>query len=199
MSLLPKLPPHARYVFHENQAYDWGTLGWLLLESGHVDRHRYRYFVFVNSSVRGPFLPPYARVRRAVLRCAALCCAVLCCAVLCCALGSASCPWPLVLHPALKLGVLSDPPPHPTPQPQPQPYNPTTPKGLIHWTEPLLSRLDATVKLVGPTISCEGTPLDGDQKGIWRRNPHVQSYVAATDEVGLQLLIDDGRVFQGHR
>jgi translation initiation factor eIF-2B subunit epsilon len=55
------------------------------------------------------------------------------------------------------------------------------------------------VKLVGPTISCEGTPLDGDVKGVWRRNPHVQSYVVAMDSVGLKLLIDDGRVFQCHR
>ncbi|KIY96554.1 hypothetical protein MNEG_11409, partial [Monoraphidium neglectum] len=131
-SLLPPLPPHARYVFHENVCYDWGTFGWLLMGSGHVDPRRYRYFFFINSSVRGPFMPPYAR-------------------------------------------------------------------GLLHWAEPFLSRLDASVKLVGPTISCEGTPLDGDVKGVWRRNPHVQSYVVAMDSVGLKLLIDDGRVFQCHR
>ena len=59
--------------------------------------------------------------------------------------------------------------------------------------------MDGTVKLVGPTISCEGSPLDGDQKGVWRRNPHVQSYVVATDRIGLQLLLDDRRVFQCHR
>lgn len=70
---------------------------------------------------------------------------------------------------------------------------------MLHWAEPFLSRLSSTVKLVGPTISCEGTPLDGDMKGVWRRNPHVQSYVVATDRVGLQLLINDHRVFQCHR
>lgn len=62
-SLLPPLPPHARYLFHENVCYDWGTFGWLLMESGHVDYRRYRYFFFINSSVRGPYMPPYARVR----------------------------------------------------------------------------------------------------------------------------------------
>ena len=43
--------------------YDWGTFGWLLMHSGHVEYKRYRYFFFINSSVRGPFMPPYARVR----------------------------------------------------------------------------------------------------------------------------------------
>ena len=57
------------------------------------------------------------------------------------------------------------------------------PQGKVHWTTPLLSRLSATVKLVGPTISCEGSPLNGDMQGKWRRNPHVQSYVVATDQV----------------
>jgi hypothetical protein len=72
-SLLPPLPPHARYVFHENVCYDWGTFGWLLMGSGHVDPRRYRYFFFINSSVRGPFMPPYARVRapRLARKCAA--------------------------------------------------------------------------------------------------------------------------------
>jgi hypothetical protein len=57
----------------------------------------------------------------------------------------------------------------------------------MHWTTPLLSRINDVVKLVGPTISCEGSPLKGNPELEWRRNPHVQSYVAATDKV-LQLL-----------
>lgn len=28
--LLPPLPPNVHYVWHENECYDWGTLGWLL-------------------------------------------------------------------------------------------------------------------------------------------------------------------------
>ena len=59
---LPELPPNARYVHHANECYDWGTFGWLLLESGHVRLNNYKYFFFINSSVRGPFLPAYARV-----------------------------------------------------------------------------------------------------------------------------------------
>ena len=53
----------------------------------------------------------------------------------------------------------------------------------MHWTQPFISRLSSDIKLVGPTISCEGSPLDGDMRGQWRRNPHVQSYVVATDRV----------------
>lgn len=56
-------------------------------------------------------------------------------------------------------------------------------QGKLHWTLPLLSRLTAHVKLVGPSISCEGSPLNGDFSGKWRHNPHVQSYVVATDQV----------------
>jgi hypothetical protein len=56
-------------------------------------------------------------------------------------------------------------------------------QGKIHWTTPLLSRINDIVKLVGPTISCEGSPLKGNPELEWRRNPHVQSYVAATDKV----------------
>ncbi|PNH12741.1 LIM domain and RING finger protein [Tetrabaena socialis] len=127
---LPKLPRHARYVRHTNRCYDWGSFGWLLL-TGRVDPRRYRYFLFINCSVRGPFLPTYAR-------------------------------------------------------------------GRIHWTHPFTSRLVGDVRMVGPTISCEGSPLNGDFRGKWRHNPHVQSYVVATDLVGLQVLIDDGRVFHCH-
>ncbi|GFR43780.1 hypothetical protein Agub_g4894 [Astrephomene gubernaculifera] len=127
---LPRLPSHARYVWHTNRCYDWGSYGWLLF-TGRVDPTRYRFFFFVNCSVRGPFLPPYAR-------------------------------------------------------------------GRVHWTEPFTSRLVGDVKLVGSTISCEGSPLNGDFRGKWRHNPHVQSYVVATDQVGLQVLLDDGRVFHCH-
>lgn len=58
---LPELPAHAAYVRHQNECYDWGSYGWVL-QTGLVDISQYRYFFFVNSSVRGPFLPAYARV-----------------------------------------------------------------------------------------------------------------------------------------
>ncbi|GLI58416.1 hypothetical protein VaNZ11_000118 [Volvox africanus] len=127
---LPDLPRHARYVQHTNRCYDWGSYGWLLF-TGHVDPRRYKYFFFINCSVRGPFMPAYAQDR-------------------------------------------------------------------VHWTEPFVSRLVGDVKMVGPTISCEGSALNGDFRGKWRYNPHVQSYAVATDRVGLQVLLDDGRVFHCH-
>ncbi|WIA10790.1 hypothetical protein OEZ85_010958 [Tetradesmus obliquus] len=129
---LPELPAHAKYVHHQNECYDWGTYGWLLLRSGMVDISAYKFFFFVNSSVRGPYLPAYAR-------------------------------------------------------------------GRMHWMSAFTSRLTGSVKLVGSTISCEGSPLHGQQKGRWRRNPHVQSYAVATDKVGLHLLIADRRVFACHK
>ena len=39
------------------------------------------------------------------------------------------------------------------------------------------------VKLVGSTISCEGAHEFGGVNGRGRHNPHVQSYVLATDQV----------------
>ena len=59
---LPKLPPNARYAFHENNCFDWGTFGWAI-QTQHLELSRYKFFVFLNSSVRGPFLPTYLRVR----------------------------------------------------------------------------------------------------------------------------------------
>ena len=60
---LPALPPNARYVLHKNECFDWGTAGWLLsLPQEHVEHVRvteYRYFIIMNSSVRGPLLPSW--------------------------------------------------------------------------------------------------------------------------------------------
>ena len=66
----------------------------------------------------------------------------------------------------------------------------------MHWTDVFISKITDTVKLVGPTINCEGSPLKGNVDAHWRRNPHVQSYTVATDQVGLSLLLQDGKVFQ---
>ena len=60
-SVLPRLPRNAQYEFHENRCYDWGTVGWAISQ-GKVDTTKYRAFVFMNSSVRGPFLPGYIPV-----------------------------------------------------------------------------------------------------------------------------------------
>ena len=63
LGTLPSLPPNARYVLHENKCLDWGSLGWLIhLPPTHpyyVDTSLYRYFILLNTGVRGPFLPDF--------------------------------------------------------------------------------------------------------------------------------------------
>jgi hypothetical protein len=59
---LPDLPANAKYLHHANECFDWGTFGWAL-EHEKVQVRDYKYFIFLNSSVRGPFLPPYLQVR----------------------------------------------------------------------------------------------------------------------------------------
>lgn len=97
----------------ENSCFDLGTIGWLLrLQPGIMTSHS--FFVWINSSARGPFLAPYY-------------------------------------------------------------------KG--HWTDPFLNKLDNRVKLVGSTINC------GDVFGTGSGSPHVQTYAAATDQRGMELLL----------
>ena len=64
---LPALPSNARYVLHQNECMDLGTVGWLLrLPLWHpdaVDTSRYRYFFLINTSVRGPLLPAFLEDR----------------------------------------------------------------------------------------------------------------------------------------
>ena len=59
---LPDVPPNVRFEYHENQCYDWGTMGWVF-SNKLVDPNKYTYFIFMNASVRGPFIPPYLWVR----------------------------------------------------------------------------------------------------------------------------------------
>ncbi len=61
----------------------------------------------------------------------------------------------------------------------------------MHWTAPLLGKLNAVVKLVGPTIRCPSSPcaLDGAVdagRPPMARNPYVQG-VWATDRAGLRV------------
>lgn len=55
------LPGNARLLYHDNECYDWGTLGWIM-SAGMVDVEDYKYFIMINSSVRGPYAPPYLPV-----------------------------------------------------------------------------------------------------------------------------------------
>ena len=64
----------------------------------------------------------------------------------------------------------------------------------LSWHRLLTQRLTQDVKLVGPVISCEGSPYQGNVTADWRTNPHVQSYVLAMDQEALQILIKDNTV-----
>ncbi len=62
-SYFPQLPSNAWYVKHENKCFDFGTVGWFLRkhlkETKKRDVKSYKYFIIMNSSVRGPFFTPY--------------------------------------------------------------------------------------------------------------------------------------------
>ena len=109
-SRLPPLPPNAHYIQHENECFDFGTFGWFLT-SRIVDISKYKYFILMNASIRGPYLAAYF------------------------------------------------------------------PDDLLWWFDIFTRRLNNEVKLVGPTINCE-------------QRPHVQSYLLATDQVGMKILAD---------
>lgn len=58
---LPELPSNAQYIFHKNECFDWGTFGWAMQRRS-LDLASYHFYIFMNSSVRGPFLPSYLQV-----------------------------------------------------------------------------------------------------------------------------------------
>jgi hypothetical protein len=58
-SLPGDLPTNVRVLHHPNECFDLGTVGWVL--QTHVDISRYTFFLWLNSSVRGPFMPSYLR------------------------------------------------------------------------------------------------------------------------------------------
>lgn len=53
----------------------------------------------------------------------------------------------------------------------------------VAWHKLLTAHLDGVTKLVGPVVSCEGTPFKGNAASTWKTNPHVQSYTIAMDRV----------------
>ncbi|CAF4827472.1 unnamed protein product [Rotaria sp. Silwood1] len=107
---LPKLPSNAHYIQHENECYDFGTVGWFLSQNI-INISLYKYFILMNASVRGPFFATYFDDE------------------------------------------------------------------LMWWFTVFTKRLNDEIKLVGSTINCE-------------HKPHVQSYLLATDQVGLSILTD---------
>jgi hypothetical protein len=74
-SLLPKLPNNGHYIQHDNECFDFGTVGWFFNEFTYgnpwinqtitnnlkkkFNLKNYQYFILMNSSIRGPFFPPY--------------------------------------------------------------------------------------------------------------------------------------------
>lgn len=54
------------------------------------------------------------------------------------------------------------------------------------WYKIFTDRLNDYVKLVGPTINCQ-------------TSPHVQSYFWATDRKGMELLLNDSKIFSCHQ
>ena len=78
-------------------------------------------------------------------------------------------------------------------------------QGKMHFSELMTGMINLddapnSIKLVGPSINCEGTVrLPG---GLQRSNPHVQSFAVATDQTGapplrmMNLCLDAGPVVQ---
>ena len=114
---------NVKFIRTKNECYDLGAIG-NVLTSLKSRLHTYQFIIWLNSSVRGPFIPQILRER-------------------------------------------------------------------VHWTEFLTEKINKQVKLVGVTINCEpfnnGPPL-----------PHVQSYCAATDSIGISLLLKQ-RAFECYR
>jgi hypothetical protein len=100
------LPENAQY-HHGAPCRGFGAFGWALRSLKVIDAGKYRYFIFMDATARGPFLPSYAQ--------------------------------------------------------------------QLHWAEPFISRLNAKVKLVGPTISCRSARSNPELADAARRdNPYVQ-------------------------
>lgn len=66
----------------------------------------------------------------------------------------------------------------------------------LPWHRLLTQRLSKDVKLVGPVVSCEGSPHQGNVSSEWRTNPHVQSYALALDTETLAIFQQDGQVMK---
>jgi hypothetical protein len=54
---------NVQYIYYAGPCYEWGMIGWLLSEDiskqHAVSWQQHKYFIFLSSAVRGPFLPAY--------------------------------------------------------------------------------------------------------------------------------------------
>jgi hypothetical protein len=63
---LPNLPSNAQYVYYgDKNCRGWGSMAWFLTENLEI-LPQYQYFIFLDSAVRGPFLPAYYQVSQAL-------------------------------------------------------------------------------------------------------------------------------------
>ena len=185
---LPVPPANARYVVRADPGgcVDWGAFGWALTEV--EDSRWYKYVMFINSSVRGPFLPAYwpvrgtaalvklfTRLHHAVDRRLPLSS----CRVTAppCHRGVASCAGRQALDNSI----------HGAPEPRREARESLAccAEGTCHWRfagDRRDSRSE-TVAQVGSTISCGGIFRYNDPtQHTYRKYPHVQSYIMATDQ-----------------
>ncbi len=162
--LLPTLPQNARYAFHENTCFDWGTFRWVMNQTI-SNLASYKYIIFMNSSVRGPHLPVYWPVS---FDCLGAHGGFDMCIQKLTSLSARLCY--LGFYKTSNIWVVL--------------------QAFVHWSTIFTSRLSNDIKLVGSTISCESTYLHGDTTAEKRQNPHVQSYVMATDQVSRAFWLD---------
>lgn len=52
--------PNIKVIHRENNCYDLGAIGAILSTNNHEIRNKYKRFILMNSSIRGPFLPHWA-------------------------------------------------------------------------------------------------------------------------------------------
>lgn len=141
-----------------------------VFSSGAAKKEDYRYFVFVSSSVRGPFIPTYAMVRLPSLLNtvrASSCVTLLgfhsglqALQMLCAITGKSVQDAARCVSTSSRLCRLQDD---------------------QHWTHFFTQKLTENVKLVGPTISCESRRgPEGEDEVV---APHVQFTAVATDQV----------------
>lgn len=114
----------------KNKCYDLGAFGWALKQPAVASKlSSFSYFILLNSSVRGPFIPVYVPGRRS-------------------------------------------------------------------WHQFLTQQLQKDVHMVGPSISCGG--LFDPGRNAYRSSPHVQTWLLALDETGLEILIQDQKALKCH-
>eukprot|EP01026_Neomeris_dumetosa_P062715 TRINITY_DN5942_c0_g1_i12.p1 TRINITY_DN5942_c0_g1~~TRINITY_DN5942_c0_g1_i12.p1 ORF type:complete len:442 (-),score=37.07 TRINITY_DN5942_c0_g1_i12:97-1422(-) len=68
----------------------------------------------------------------------------------------------------------------------------------MSWVEIMQQGITKQVKFYGPTISCEVVYLPTVSK-VTKYNPHVQSYAIIMDQKGLEIILNDQRVFKCYK